>query len=444
MAEIEEKLKSEVIARGEANSKLENSLDGQFKALQGQIRKEEISRAQQELVLKSDITKLAEQLRMDYELFKSQQNQLTEKITEMIKLEVDTRLACDRENRTLNEVAIKKIVEEITAFKEAVEKQNKRFAKDMKEANTENSERANFLSRYIDDQIKKLDEQVDDQLKKIKILCAKLTEQVKEHFQNEEIALSEMKTTVAKTSEDLITKMNSVKENCDISITDLSTEIIMKKVIDNVESSKINSEISRIDNITSQKISGLEKLASELQKMCEAGSEECKKRYDKQLETSKEEMERKIQALLEKLKNENQSQWLKSVEMVEKIVSPEGTKNLLKMAPPTVLKMDDIKSALAQASNSSPSKIKPKIVTGPTQASNIPPVEKPVEDPKNEPGKLSGKSPRPEEQPKEENKKPDEKMNGSGIVGGEEKKQEDLSKNMDDDLAGAMDDQELK
>ena len=74
-ADIEDKLKQESNSRNEAIIHLETILDTQIKNVQGQIRKEEIARAQQELVLKSDIIKLAEQLRTDYEVFKSQQNQ---------------------------------------------------------------------------------------------------------------------------------------------------------------------------------------------------------------------------------------------------------------------------------------------------------------------------------------------------------------------------------
>jgi hypothetical protein len=112
-----------------------------------------------ELTLKSDITKLAEQLRTDYELFKNQQTELTEKMTEMIKLEVDARLNAERfpklplsqyfrENKALTQSMIKGVMQEIKLLKDGVEKQHKRFGKDLKEANSENSERAHFL-RFI-------------------------------------------------------------------------------------------------------------------------------------------------------------------------------------------------------------------------------------------------------------------------------------------------------
>eukprot|EP00831_Metopus_contortus_P002585 TRINITY_DN10945_c0_g1_i2.p1 TRINITY_DN10945_c0_g1~~TRINITY_DN10945_c0_g1_i2.p1 ORF type:complete len:317 (-),score=87.99 TRINITY_DN10945_c0_g1_i2:93-1043(-) len=97
--ELDGMMKNEITRRSENLKNLEASLDGQIKALQNQVRKEEINRAQQELMLKSDITKLAEQLRTDYELFKSQQNQLTEKMTEMIKLEVESRLSGEQKKK---------------------------------------------------------------------------------------------------------------------------------------------------------------------------------------------------------------------------------------------------------------------------------------------------------------------------------------------------------
>ena len=136
----------------------------------------------------------------------------------MIKLEVDTRLACDRETKALNEAAIKKVVEEFTLFKEDIEKKHNKLMKDLKEANAENSERANFLSRYIDEQIRKLDEQIDEQLKKIKVLCAKLTEQVKEHFQAEELNLMQIKSELLKNTEEFNNKFNGLDDYIKTSI----------------------------------------------------------------------------------------------------------------------------------------------------------------------------------------------------------------------------------
>eukprot|EP01022_Parablepharisma_sp_SALTPOND_P028633 TRINITY_DN712_c0_g1_i1.p5 TRINITY_DN712_c0_g1~~TRINITY_DN712_c0_g1_i1.p5 ORF type:complete len:350 (-),score=74.39 TRINITY_DN712_c0_g1_i1:2511-3560(-) len=318
---------------------------------------------------------------MDYELFKSQQNQLTEKITEMIKLEVDTRLACDRENRMLNETSIKKLIEELNGFKEAVEKQNKRFARDMKEANAENSERANFLSRYIDDQVKKLDEQVDEQLRKIKLLCAKLTEQVKEHFQNEEISLTEMRTDLKKNVDELNNGMNNLKDYCEASLSDIATHMAMERVLDAVQSESIYTAVNQTRNDSLERLVALENSLNTLVNTQEEQRAECEKRNKETTETLKEDSERKIQAILERLKGENQNQWAQATKLVEKIMSPEGAKEALKVAPPTVMKMDEIRKALDQIGENEAEKVRPKIVTGPSnppEEKKAPPEEKKV------------------------------------------------------------------
>ena len=341
--------------------KLDASLDTQIKNVQSQIRKEEISRAQQELLLKSDITKLAEQLRTDYELFKSQQNQLTAKITEMIKLEVDTRLTCDRENRAANEAAIKKIIEELGMFKEAVEKQNKHFAKDLKESNSENSERANFLSRYIDDQIKKLDTQVDDQIKKIKLLCARLTEQIKENFKGEEETLMQLSNELKENKEKFSNQLEELKNNCELSFNDISAWISVKKMEDTVCSETFDSTINNLSEESLKRIADLENLTQTLNKDQKDQGENCGKLNDDLEARIREEVDRKIQSMMEKLSGENIMQWNESVKLTEKIMSPEGLKDTLNAVPPNIMQMDDIKKAFVGISEAEQGR--PKIVT---------------------------------------------------------------------------------
>jgi len=58
--------------------------------------------------------------------------------------------------------------------------------KEVKEIANDNSERAHFLSRYIDDEIMKVSMKAAKQIENIKILSAKLTEQFKKHLINHE------------------------------------------------------------------------------------------------------------------------------------------------------------------------------------------------------------------------------------------------------------------
>ena len=95
-SQIDNIIRSELQRKNEVVTNIQTNMETHIKNLHNAIRKEEVARAQMELGLKSDISKLAEQLRTDYEIFKNQQNTLTEKLTEMIKLEVDSRLSAER------------------------------------------------------------------------------------------------------------------------------------------------------------------------------------------------------------------------------------------------------------------------------------------------------------------------------------------------------------
>lgn len=448
IADMEERFKLEATARADLISKLENNIEGQMKTLQNQVRKEEIGRAQQELVLKSDITKLAEQLRTDYELFKSQQNQLTEKITEMIKLEVDTRLASDKENRGLTEASVKRMVEELTLFKEAVEKQNKRFAKDLKEANAENSERANFLSRYVDDQIKKVDESTDEQLKKVKLLCARLTEQVKEHFQNNEIAMGELRNFTKKFAEDTAGDLGRFRSDFDTTISDLSVNYEVKAALDSVELQNLYQLLSSIAKSTDEKIGQLSSQSETMQKTLLVQEQNCATRNEKAVVSAREETERKIATTLERMKKESADQWATSLKMAEGYSTRAGMQQALNVAPIEVMPMGEIKSALGQL-GADMTQPRPKLALGESHKPVVQPEseKKPSKDAGAKEKAATTKAPTEKQQPpqeekkqevkKQENTKPEEKKPE------EEKKQEPPAKKEPADEKGAAGAEEL-
>lgn len=318
-------------------------------------------------MLKSDIAKLAEQLRSDYELFKAQQNQLTGKMTEMIKLEVDTRLACDTENRALNEAAIKRIIEELGVFKDSVERQNKKFANDMKESNAENSERAEFLSRYVDTQVKKLDEQTEEQLKKIKILCAKLTAQVKEHFRNEEEDMAKLINDVQESRKEFTEQMEALKADHADSLNDIGAWMSMRKIEETVSSNSIYEALNSITKESGGRLSLLEAATETLITSQAEQSNKCEHLHAELSAKTSEEIERKFQALMEKLSGENMAQWSQSVRLTEKVMSPEGVKEALDVAPPGVLEMKDIRKVLSAMAEE---QARPKLVAGDDSASS--------------------------------------------------------------------------
>lgn len=65
---------------------------------------------------------MADSVRYDVEGFKSQQVQVTEKLSEMIKMEVDSRLQSERESKQLIQGLIKNVMVEVAAVKESSDK----------------------------------------------------------------------------------------------------------------------------------------------------------------------------------------------------------------------------------------------------------------------------------------------------------------------------------
>lgn len=74
----------------------------------------------------------------------------------MIKMEVDSRLNSDKETKNLVQNLVKGVMTEVASIKDTYDKQIKKMAKDIKDASTDSAERANFLSRYVDDEILKV------------------------------------------------------------------------------------------------------------------------------------------------------------------------------------------------------------------------------------------------------------------------------------------------
>jgi len=344
--ELEQLIKSHITHQADTLGNLETAFNSQIRSVQEKVQKEELGRIQQGVQLKSDITKLAEQLRMDYELFKSQQSQLTEKITEMIKLEVETRLQGEEKTKIVTEAIFKKFVDDMTMFKEFVEKQNKRFAKDLKEMSTESSERSNFLSRYIEDLVKKQEENTDAQLQKMKLLCAKLTEQFKEHIQSSERTLSNIKLEHEELQQLLKEGLEKYQQKLKVIEIDMAVKISLELAAIKVEFDNIYGEFDKHSSnlITLQK--QFIETTSLTNRNIEENKTNCHKVSEELMKKAEEQGDKKIQVTLEQLRKANQDVWDFTLKLSDKVFSREGRKDLLDLIPPQVLRSPDIKGQL--------------------------------------------------------------------------------------------------
>eukprot|EP01016_Furgasonia_blochmanni_P055862 TRINITY_DN9415_c0_g2_i1.p1 TRINITY_DN9415_c0_g2~~TRINITY_DN9415_c0_g2_i1.p1 ORF type:complete len:518 (+),score=148.64 TRINITY_DN9415_c0_g2_i1:65-1618(+) len=136
-----------------------------------------------------------------------QQNTLIEKITDMIKDEMNSRLESDNDLKGHINAVSANILEDLNLLKDSIEKQNKIFAKDLKEIAADSAERDNQLSRYVDDELKKAVEFFTKKYDKLKQIFAKLAEQFRTHL----IAMESMKKDFLQRFEDLDKGLESTK-----------------------------------------------------------------------------------------------------------------------------------------------------------------------------------------------------------------------------------------
>ena len=169
-------VKSEFQRKDEAIMGLQQTLETQMRTINGWIKQEELQRNQQEINLRTEIAKAQDNIRYDVDNFKNQQSQVTEKLSEMIKMEVDSRLQTDKESKNLYQGLIRNVMLELNQHKELTEVTVQKLTKDVKETAQDSAERAHFLSRYIDEEVLKIGQKVTKQTESIKALTAKLTE----------------------------------------------------------------------------------------------------------------------------------------------------------------------------------------------------------------------------------------------------------------------------
>ena len=134
----------------------ENNINLVSKSYREILNKEELERGKLELNLRTEIGSFTYQIRKEIEIFKEQNSNLTGKLTEMIKLEVDSRMGSEKENRQLMEIIIKDILNDVKYFKDSFAIRNDKLLHSLKEVGEESSQRANCLSKYIDSEVKKI------------------------------------------------------------------------------------------------------------------------------------------------------------------------------------------------------------------------------------------------------------------------------------------------
>ena len=97
-----------------------------------------------------------------------------EKITEMIKSEIEVRLTTQLDLKKLTSNIAHEIVNDVNNLKEALSASNKKLTHGIREVSSESADRAGQLSHYIDSEVKKVVEVVTEKYSKMKSVFTKL------------------------------------------------------------------------------------------------------------------------------------------------------------------------------------------------------------------------------------------------------------------------------
>ena len=100
-----------------------------------------------------------------------------EKITDMIKAEIQVRLSSELDLKKLTSDIANEIVLDMNNVKEAISNSNKKLNLSIREVSNESAERSGQLSHYIDQEIKKVVDVVTEKYSKMKSVFTKLAEQ---------------------------------------------------------------------------------------------------------------------------------------------------------------------------------------------------------------------------------------------------------------------------
>lgn len=68
---------------------MNSNLEAQIRSINGWIRQEEMARTQQEVNLRAEVAKINDAVKYEIDGFKGSQLQVTDKLSEMIRMEVD-------------------------------------------------------------------------------------------------------------------------------------------------------------------------------------------------------------------------------------------------------------------------------------------------------------------------------------------------------------------
>ena len=161
-------VRSEFQRKEEAIKSVNDMVENNIKALQNNIKDEEYARGSFEGAIRIEVAKMQEMLKKDLDYFRSQFALENEKLTDIIKGEIDTRFSSDVELKNLANMMLNSLTGEVNDLKASNERQNKIFAKELKEVSSNSAERDNQLSKFVEAENGKVIESLNTKYEKLK------------------------------------------------------------------------------------------------------------------------------------------------------------------------------------------------------------------------------------------------------------------------------------
>ena len=179
MTSVEGFLKTELQRKEEMIQNLASNLDVQVRNVLETIRMNENIRQEREEQLSNEMANAIETNRQNIDQHKAFQSAITEKITEMVKTEIDIRQKGEKDLKNLIHSTMKGILQEISMQKDIIDRLKLKFDHDIHEVQSSFSEKADILSRYIDEETKRSSDLIKSQHQTTKDMLTKITESLK-------------------------------------------------------------------------------------------------------------------------------------------------------------------------------------------------------------------------------------------------------------------------
>lgn len=179
LSSLESYLKTELQRKEDLIQALSANLDQQTRGIYETIRLNEANRQDREENLSSEMANAVESMRQAVEQHKMFQSSITEKVTEMVRTEIEVRQKGEKDLKNLTHQTMKGILQEISVQKDSLDRLNMKLEHDIQNCQSSFSEKADLLSRYVEEEIKRNGELMKSQYGQTKEMITKIAESLK-------------------------------------------------------------------------------------------------------------------------------------------------------------------------------------------------------------------------------------------------------------------------